>query len=146
VGALAQVELNGWTFRNVPVTLSMRPLGSGIDAVVGMQLLGQFNLVLDLSRSRMWMTPNGGYGKPFRRDRVGLHTLARRGEESAPLVLVAPGSPAEKAGFKVGEIVKEIRDEAGVKIDSGRDVAPGQTVMIMMGDGSSRTLVGAEYY
>jgi predicted aspartyl protease len=146
VGALAQVELNGRTFRNAPVTLSVQPLGRGIDAVVGMQLLGQFNLVLDLSRSRMWMTPNRSFGSPFRRDRIGLHTLGGRGEESAPLVLVAPGSPAEKAGFRTGEIVREMRDEAGAKIESGRDVAPGQTVTIVMGDGSSRTLVGAEYY
>jgi predicted aspartyl protease len=146
VGALAQVELQGRTFRNVPVTLAMQPLGNGIDAVVGMQLLGQFNLVLDLSRLRMWMTPNNSYGKPFRRDRVGLHTLASRGQDEAPLVLVAPGSPAEKAGFKRGEIVREMRDEAGAKIESGRDVAPGQTVTIVMGDGSSRTLVAAEYY
>jgi predicted aspartyl protease len=146
VGALAQVELSGRTFADVPATLSAQPLGNGIDAVVGMQLLGQFNLILDLSRSRMWMTPNGSFGKPFRRDRVGLHTLGRRGDEVAPVALVAPGSPAEKAGFKAGEIVKELRDEAGARIESGRDVATGQKVTVVMGDGSSRTLVGAEYY
>jgi hypothetical protein len=94
----------------------------------------------------MWMTPNDGFGKPFRRDRVGLHTLSPRREEGVTLALVAPGSPAEKAGFRPGEVVKEMQDEAGVKIESGRDVAPGQKVTVIMGDGSERILVGAEYY
>ncbi len=147
ITSLERVEFAGRTFADAPLTLSAQPLGDRIDAVIGMQLLGQFNLILDFARSRMWMTPNASYGMPFRRDRVGLHTLGDRLEDgSGVLVLVAPGSPAEKAGFKSGEIVKEFRDEAGAKIDSGRDVATGQKVTVVMGDGSTRNLIGAEYY
>jgi len=147
VTSLDQVEFAGRTFANAPLTLSAQPLGNRIDAVIGMQLLGQFNLILDFSRSRMWMTPNANFGAPFRRDRIGLHTRGERLEDgNGLLVLVAPGSPAEKAGFKTGEIVKEMRNEAGAKIDSGRDVATGQRVTVVMGDGSTRALIGGEYY
>jgi hypothetical protein len=108
-----------------------------------MQVLGRFNLILDFSRWRMWMKPNASFGKPFRRDRVGLST---REEEGGRVVLVARGSPAEKAGFRLGEIVREMRDEHGVKIDSGRDTVTGQKVTIVMGDGSTRAIIAEEYY
>jgi len=147
IASLGRVEFAGRQFKSVPVTVSSQPIGEDIDAVIGMQVLGQFNLVLDLSRSRMWMTPNQNFGKPFRRDRIGLHSLGDAlGEAGGELVLVAPGSPAEAAGFKPGEIVKEMYDEVGARIESGRDVAIGQKVVIVMGDGSLRTLTGAEYY
>jgi predicted aspartyl protease len=143
ITSLETIEFAERTFSNVPVTLSAQPLGSSIDAVVGMQVLSRFNLILDFSRWRMWMKPNASFGKPFRRDRVGLST---REEEGGRVVLVARGSPAEKAGFRLGEIVREMRDEHGVKIDSGRDTVTGQKVTIVMGDGSTRSIIAEEYY
>ena len=143
ITSLETMEFAGRTFTNVPVTLSAQPIGSNIDAVVGIQVLSQFNLILDFSRWRMWMKPNASFGKPFRRDRVGLST---RDEEGGRVVLVAQGSPAEKAGFRLGEIVKEMRDEAGAKIDSGRDTVTGQKVTVVMGDGSTRSIIAEEYY
>jgi predicted aspartyl protease len=143
ITSLETIEFAGRAFSNVPVTLSAQPIGSNIDAVVGMQVLSRFNLVLDFSRWRMWMKPNASFGKPFRRDRVGLST---RNEEGGRVVLVASGSPADKAGFRIGEIVTEMRDEDGAKIDSGRDTVTGQKVTVVMGDGSTRLLVAEEYY
>jgi predicted aspartyl protease len=143
IASLKNVEFAGRQFASVPATLSAQPIGNGVDAVVGMQLLSQFNLVLDFPRSRMWMSPNANFGKPFRRDRVGLHTLD---EEGGRVVLVASGSPAEKAGFRIGDVVTEMRDETGGRIGSGRDVIAGQKVAVVMGDGSTRTLVAQDYY
>jgi hypothetical protein len=39
-----------------------------------------------------------------------------------------------------------MRDEAGAKIDSGRDTVTGQKVTVVMGDGSTRSIIAEEYY
>ncbi|HVY90809.1 MAG TPA: aspartyl protease family protein [Hyphomonadaceae bacterium] len=141
IASLQTVEIGGKTFTDVPATISPRGLG-GMDAILGMEILSQFNIVFDLGHYRMWLTPNSHFGRKFDRNTTGL--LMKPGTNPPRIWLVAPNSPAAKAGFKEGEAVVEIRDAEGKPV--GSQIDPGQTVTVVLDDGSTRQLTTENYY
>jgi hypothetical protein len=143
VASLETLKIGNHTLNDVPVSISAGSLWDA-EVVLGLPVLSQFNLILDFSRYRMWMTPNGNFGHvEYPRDRLGLRFMPD--ESPRRIRLVAPGSPAEKAGFKLGEIVLEMRGQDGAPVESG-SVKAGTTVTVVMGDGSERKIVAENYY
>jgi hypothetical protein len=59
---------------------------------------------------------------------------------------VSPGSPAERAGFKTGEMIDHVLNDSGMKLDEMDELGEGQRLTIMMSDGARRELVAREYY
>jgi membrane-associated protease RseP (regulator of RpoE activity) len=64
-----------------------------------------------------------------------------------PVQLVGPGTPAEKAGLKVGDIIKSVNSQTVVSIESletalqGKDCKPGRTIELqIVRDGKPMTL------
>jgi hypothetical protein len=138
--SLSAVEAGGTTFENVPVSLlSGRP--SYFGAIAGTALLSRFNLLIDFSRSRVWMTPNSHASLPFRRGVTGLIY----GEDMV-LDMVAPGSPARAAGFRTGERIAAFYDAAGAPILDTYEIDAGESVRVVLADGREKTFVAAEYY
>ena len=55
--------------------------------------------------------PGARIAQPFDKDRVGLYT-AIDDDGAFRVILVAPGSPAEKAGFLVGDRMAGVNGQA----------------------------------
>lgn len=69
VGRVKAVRLGPLTFDNPPVGLSQDTEGSGAsaenDGVVGGEILRRFRVLLDYSRKRMILEPNGSFKDPY---------------------------------------------------------------------------------
>ncbi len=139
--SLPSLELASVTFENVPTTIGPRKATIVGDGVIGIDLLKRFNLVIDFRRSRIWMAPNANSEAPFRRNRTGVVT-----GEGGAVLLVAPGSPAEAAGFAVGETIAGFEDESGKAIVNLMEIAEGAPVIALMADGTRRELNARAYY
>lgn len=73
-----------------------------LDGMIGMELLRRLDLVFDPDDSCLWIRPNGRFDDPWRHDRAGF-TLAQVGS-TWRVTLVDPGSPAERAGLRPGDV------------------------------------------
>jgi hypothetical protein len=134
------IEIGPGEFERVPIALM--PAGENFfKAVAGTAILSRFNLLIDLSRNRVWMTPNSRAALPFRRGVTGLIY----GEDRV-LSMVAPGSPAKAAGFRQGERIAALYDVAGAPILDSYEIDAGESVRVVLADGREKTIVAAEYY
>jgi len=88
--------------------------------------------------------------KPFDKDRSGL--VAQTGKNALKILMVAPGSPAERAGWKQGEELIAIDGHA---IDAAYEGSPlarwgrqpaGTVVKLTKGDHSVHDLTLADYF
>ena len=139
---LPSLTIAGVTFKDVPAAVSPDRRDETIG--IGLDVMKRFNLVLDLARDRIWMTPNSKVGEPFSRDRIGIGTYSNTWPKR--ITHVSPGSPADRAGFKAGEVIDHVLDAGGVKLDELDDFAEGQRLTIVMSDGMRRELVAQAYY
>ena len=146
---IPQVTLAGKTFANVPTTLSE----GGNDhepqlmTNVGIGLLKQFHVDLDLGRDRIYLAPLANPPE-FERDRSGVR--ADLLGDRLKIAFVSPQGPAAAAGLKEGD---EIVAVDGVKVtpdfyaanDWARGAA-GTPVVLQRADGSKVTVTLADYY
>ena len=150
LATLDGVELGGVRFDAVPVTLAGN-LSSKAPANVGLPLLARFHLTIDFAGERIWLTPQAdARTRPFRKNRTGL-ALAP-GDGRLMVIHVARGSPAEKGGWRAGDVVTAI-DGRAPPPDYGSSEASlwvygpaGRAVTLTLADGRRRTLTLADYY
>ena len=139
------VSLAGERFDRVPVMIPRRSVG--LDANLGLPILQRFHLYLDFSGQRMWLGPlNDARAEPFQKDYTGLGVVIS-GDE-LKVNHVAKRSPAERDGWRIGEVITAINGDPPV--DANRSLAlaarPGAQVAFTLADGKVRTLTLAEYY
>lgn len=149
VALVPNVKLAGRTFAAVPATLSEK--GNNDDpekmANVGIGLLKQFQVDLDLGRDRIYLTPRND-APPFDRDRSGTR-LDLTGDR-LKVAFVSPQGPAAAAGLKEGDEIVAV-DGRRVTADyykSGdwtRGPA-GKAVSLARSDGTTVTLTLGDYY
>jgi hypothetical protein len=118
---------------------------------VGMPLLGQFDIVLDVSQERLWLRSAPRRARlPTLKDRSGLGLAASATDLT--VVHVASGSPAAQTGWAVGEHVVAVNGRA---IDDSytrgllwqwRYGPAGRRVTLKLADGTTRTLKLTDYY
>lgn len=142
-----EVRFAGERFADIPVDVTpdegAGPF-AGHDAIIGLALLRRFDLVFDLPTLRLWATPTVRINEPFERRYTGLQTEpSARG--TLMVIHVAPGSPAESAGFQRFDIIASI-DGAAPAGRALRAVREGQDVDIILENGARRRLTGARYY
>jgi hypothetical protein len=77
-----------------------------VAGVYGEPLLSRFRSTYDYSRGMVWLDPLPDVG-PFPFDRSGL-SLAKTDDGSLKVSAVMPGSPADQAGIKAGDLVRAI--------------------------------------
>jgi len=79
---------------------------------------------------------------------IGIPTLAQGGDDSAPVSIigVTPDSPAEKAGLRFGDRIRELRaDDLTIAVDSEDDVIQfmdayrGEEITMVIGRGDTAT-------
>jgi membrane-associated protease RseP (regulator of RpoE activity) len=144
-----QVRLGGTTFASVPAILSE----SGNDddptqmANVGIGLLKQFDIDLDLGRDRIYLAPRAD-APPFDRDRAGVRfdLLNNR----LKVAFVSPQGPAAAAGLKAGDEVVAV-DGRRVTADYYRDAdwihgSVGKIVKLDRADGSHVAVKLQDYF
>ena len=143
------VTLAGRTFSGVPATLGSG--GSNHEPArmtnVGIGLLKQFRVDLDLGRDRIYLSPRAD-APPFDRDRAGLRVDLL--SDRLKVAYVSPQGPAAAAGLKAGD---EIVAVDGVAITPGfygaKDWARGAAgtpVVLKRADGSTATITLRDYY
>jgi len=142
------VTFGGQSLTRVPATLSERANDGHATSMpnVGIGLLRPFRVSLDLGRSRLYLTP---VGQPsFPRDRAGVRSELHGSR--LKIAFVSPGSPAASAGLKAGDEIVAV---------NGRPVDPdfyasqdwalgpaGRQILLKRGDGSTATLILADYF
>ena len=129
VGRLAALELAGARLADV---LASFPIGEhqhprGMDSRqgnLGSDVLRRFTTIFDYSRERMILVPNRSFSEPFEWDHSGLKLGAGRALE---VVSIVAGSPAEKAGIQVGDVLTHVDGSRVGAADYGtiRDVLTG---------------------
>jgi hypothetical protein len=144
-----KLNLAGATFSAIPATLSDK--GNDHDptqmANVGIGLLKQFHVDLDLGRNRIYLTPRTD-APAFERDRSGTR-LDLMGDR-LKVAFVSPQGPAAAAGLKEGDEIVAI-DGHKITADyyKSRDWArgpAGTAVLLQRADGSSVKVTLADYF
>lgn len=154
IARLGSVRFAGVELADVPAVFP--PAGpSAVDSDrtagnLGIGVLGRFRLITDYPGDRLWLVPDAeAVAAEFPRDRLGM-TLRRVGDE-VRVIRVAPGSPAEAAGWTAGETIAAIDGVAAADLDAEalRAVvtgAAGGTVRFEMADGQVRSLTRRDYF
>jgi hypothetical protein len=108
IATLRKVTLAGVAFTEVP-TVFPPDVESGVNSTrtlgnVGLPILSRFHLIIDYSHDRLFATANPEtIAAPFARDRTGI--VLGREEKGFKIEFIAPGSPGETGGLKVGDKV-----------------------------------------
>lgn len=148
---LRDIKVGGVTLPAVPTVLSP---GGGADtalANVGYPVLSRFHLYTDYRGNGLYLIPDpAARDQPFRRNRAGLG-LEPAGDRQR-VVLVAPGSPAEAAGWKVGDEIVAVdgqtfgADVGASPLNRWTTGPAGETRALTLADGGIRRLTLADYY
>lgn len=151
---VAKVTIAGYEMADIPTSFHRNDVGGAFDTAklagnLGAGILGRFRVIFDYPHDCLWLEPGKDFAAPQSRDRTGLQPHP----EGAELVVdyIAPGSPAEAAGWKKGERITALD---GVAVDAGwwkrwavwSRAAAGTKVKLTMADGSVRELALADYY
>lgn len=118
---------------------------------IGLTVFSRFRLLTDYPHDALWLVPDAEHiHDPFVKDRSGL--AVQPAKDRLKVLMIAPGSPAERAGLNEGAEILTIN---GKPIDvgySGSDLsqwahqAPGTTVTLTLADGSTQQLILQDYY
>lgn len=154
VATLSRVQFAGVNFYQVPsvfpsniVRGSNSPLISGN---IGLELLARFRLIIDYPHNRLYAVPNAeDQSAPFSKDRLGLY-LSEQGNTFI-VDFVSPGSPAQAAGFKVGERITMIDQKAvpawtKAELTKLRFAIKDTTIVFNMESGSTRQVKAMDYF
>ncbi|HEX3385071.1 MAG TPA: PDZ domain-containing protein, partial [Mucilaginibacter sp.] len=159
IATLDHVRFAGVDFRNVPSifpTDSVRGSTSTlVSGNIGLETLSRFRVIMDYSHDRLYVLRNPKLAiAPFLKDRSGLFLVEK--DSNFMVEFVAPGSPAQKAGFKAGERVIQINQvpvgalqgKAWQKAALGtlKATAQGTTFVFTMEDGSTRQFKAADFF
>lgn len=103
-----QLKLGDYLFKDVIVSLSDPSFTTAAetDGLLGIEILRRFTLGLDPGGSSIWLKPNDALSDPYPYDHAGMRLKFDAG--SALVEQVSPMSPAEQAGFKVGDRLREV--------------------------------------
>jgi len=111
-GVMKMMKLGPYKFRNVPTyifeddfNVTSYPYLGGL---IGNDLLRRFNIIINYDRRDLYLMPNSHLREPFDYSYTGLGMYVIDGE--IRVIDVMPGSPAETAGFKPGDIVMAIEN------------------------------------
>jgi hypothetical protein len=145
------VSLGALSITSVPALALDRWTSESTVGNVGMPLLGQFDIVLDVSQGQLWLRSVPPRARlPMLKDRSGLGLAASATDLT--VVHVASGSPADQAGWAVGEHIVAVN---GRLIDvfytrgmlwQWRYGPAGSRITLKLADGTTRILKLADYY
>jgi PDZ domain/Aspartyl protease len=114
-----------------------------LGGLIGNDLLRRFNLILNYDKSEIYLTPNGAFDQPFDYSYSGL-TIGLV-DDKVVVTDVAKDSPAEKSGFREGDVVLMVNGDArqNVQVYQGllRTIGPRVQVVVRRGEGGELALL-----
>jgi hypothetical protein len=112
ITTIQEFKIGNYSFRNVPVYLfddktniTAYPFLGGM---IGNDLLRRFNITLNYPKKEIYLLPNGHYRDPFDYSYTGLIIYLINGR--VEITDIIKNSPAEKAGFKKGDVILAINN------------------------------------
>lgn len=119
-----EVKIGPYRFRNVPTyiyedlyNITAYPYLAGL---IGNDLLRRFNVTFNYPKKEIHLTPNSHYYSPFDYAYTGLGIYIVEGKIQVEDVIA--GSPAEKAGFKPGDVVVSIGNNFSNNIQAYKSI------------------------
>lgn len=113
-GRLQQLKIGNLAVQNLPVSLSVNTKGAyaskNFSGTVGQTIYSRYHVFLDYAHQRVILEPTPEASKPIPdRQTFGLTILASGADlHQFTVASVRPASPAEKQGFKKGDVVAGI--------------------------------------
>jgi hypothetical protein len=107
------IEIAGFTIENPLISIPQEK-GEGVFASkekignIGNTLLRHFVLYLDYKNQQIILEKGDDFSTQFARDKSGLQIMRTEDGTGYEVLFVAGNTPAEKAGFKKGDIIKTI--------------------------------------
>jgi Aspartyl protease/PDZ domain len=150
VASLKSLDLGGADFSNVPVMFSNAwPSASYTDRIqglLGVALLSRFRVIVDWPHGRLYLIPQpGATTAPFPRDRLGL--IWTRDGQAMRISVVRPGSPADRAGLRAGELIDTVNGRpAADAADIGDRPAGTQVTLVGRPAAATTTVTLTDYY
>jgi predicted aspartyl protease len=112
ITTMKELKLGPYRFRNIPVyifedeyNVTSYPYLAGL---IGNDVLRRFNLILNYEKKILYLTPNSHFRDPFDYSYTGLGLYWVEGEIRVGDVM--KDSPADKAGFKLDDVVIGVND------------------------------------
>lgn len=119
-----EFRLGPYKFRRVPTfifhdeyNVTSYPYLGGL---IGNDLLRRFNVILNYERREIHLTPNKQFREPFDYAYTGLGFYFIDGQVTVTDIM--PGSPAEKSGFKVGDVIIAVNNNMSRNIQAYRSM------------------------
>jgi hypothetical protein len=154
VATLNHIKFAGIELSSIPaafIPTSLTPgVPSSISGDIGLPVLARFHMIIDYAHNRLYAIPYPGIlRKPFPKDRLGL-TLDKQ-DSGFEVRFVAPHSPAELAGFKVGARItlvsgRSARDWTETALGDLRYRPSGSNLAFTMEGGILRHVKLADYF
>jgi hypothetical protein len=123
-GVIKQVKIGPYKFRNVPTyifddefNVTQYPYLGGL---IGNDLLRRFNIIINYEKSDIYMTPNSHFKDQFDYSYTGLGMYMIDGE--IIVMDVMPDSPADKGGFKPGDVVMAVENNFSKNIQTYKNL------------------------
>lgn len=144
-GVIKQMKLGPYKFRNVPsyifddeYNITSYPYLGGL---IGNDLLRRFNIIINYATREIHLTPNSHFRDPFDYSYTGLGMYFVDG--AVRILDVMKGSPAEKAGLKVDDIVMAVQNNFDRSIQEYKNLMqnPGERVKILVNRNGEPILV-----
>lgn len=135
-GIIHQFKFGPYKFRNIPTyifddeyNITSYPYLGGL---IGNDLLRRFNLIINYTARDIHLTPNTHFRDPFDYSYTGLGMYYVDGE--IKILDVMTGSPAERAGMKVGDIIMAVQNNFNKTIQDYKNLmqTPGERVKVLV--------------
>jgi PDZ domain-containing protein/aspartyl protease len=143
---LKTFSLGPFHFRQIPTYIFDDEFGvtsyPQLGGLIGNDLLRRFNLIVNYSRSEIYIIPNSSYNQPFDYSYSGVLI----GEIGGKVVVtdVSPGSPGDKAGFREGDVIMAINGDDHPDVQNYqnllRTIGPKVKVKVLRSNGESALL------
>lgn len=149
IGRVDGVRFGGQVLDKVPVMFEPAPLVPGDEGRLGMKLLDQFNVFLDLGQKVMVLSSRAAAPSPDPVTMSGIQGMWS--DAGMRIVHIMKGSPAEALGLRPGERICAID---GTKVTANAPAAlkqwswgpAGKTALLAMCDGRAISITLKEFY
>lgn len=138
---IKQLKIGPYKFRNVPTYLykddynvTAYPFTGGL---IGNELLRRFNMIINYPQREIHLLPNGRFNEPFDYAYTGLGIYFIEGKIVVEDVIA--GSPAEEAGFKLGDEVYSVGNNLSNNIQQYKNMllVPNQRLVVIVKRGDA---------